>query len=279
MSSARKILKAILVFGLCCATAREGIAQGHPYYLKDGDTVVFYGDSITEQGYYTGLIDLFTSTRFPKRNVRFYTAGIGGDKVSGGFAGDIDERLQRDVFSHNPTAVTIMLGMNDGGYGPLTDEIIATYIRGYDHILESIHKNLPDARVTILGPSAYDEISLPPIFVGGYNNALKRLSDIDRELARKYNACFVDLNAPIVEALIRGVAIDRTATRMLIPDRIHPTQALHWVMAAAILKAWNAESPVTSVALDASSPITTVNAEGTTVSKLTENGSTLSWEQ
>ena len=57
------------------------------FYLHKGDTVVFYGDSITEQNYYNQWVELYTATRFPWMRVHFYGAGVGGDRVTGGGAG------------------------------------------------------------------------------------------------------------------------------------------------------------------------------------------------
>src|SRR5262245_48422298 len=101
----------LLVF--FCLTAEAPLAQS-TFYLKDGDRVVFYGDSITEQRLYTTFTETYVLTRFPKLKVSFVHSGVGGDRVTGGWAGDIDLRLNRDVFAHQPTVMTIMLGMNDG---------------------------------------------------------------------------------------------------------------------------------------------------------------------
>src|SRR5665213_798284 len=101
------------------------------FYLKGGDTVVFYGDSITEQNYYNQWVELYTVTRFPEVHIRFFGAGVGGDRVTGGGGGPIDQRLERDVFSEKPTVITVMLGMNDGGYRATTDEIDKAYRKGY----------------------------------------------------------------------------------------------------------------------------------------------------
>src|SRR5215469_5394381 len=68
------------------------------FLLKNGDRVVFYGDSITEQRLYTSFIEEYALTRFPDRKIEFFNSGVGGDKVSGGWAGPIDMRLSRDVF-------------------------------------------------------------------------------------------------------------------------------------------------------------------------------------
>ena len=40
-----------------------------PFYLKDGDRVVFYGDSITDQRLYTVFTETYVVTRFPKLGV------------------------------------------------------------------------------------------------------------------------------------------------------------------------------------------------------------------
>src|SRR5207302_11009576 len=105
--------------------------------------------------------------------VRFRAGGGGGDRVNGGAGGAIDQRLDRDVVSEKPTVVTIMLGMNDGGYRATTPDIENTYVKGYEHILDSIHEHAPAARVTLIGPSPYDDVTAPPTFSGGYNAVMQ----------------------------------------------------------------------------------------------------------
>src|SRR5260370_41687826 len=99
-----------------CLAATASTPPG--FYLHDGDTVVFYGDSITAHLLYSIYTEAYVSARFPQLRVRFVHSGWGGDRVSGGAGGTIDERLQRDVVAYHPTVVTILLGMNDGEYQP-----------------------------------------------------------------------------------------------------------------------------------------------------------------
>jgi len=49
--------------------------------LKDGDTVVFLGDSITHQCLYTQYIEDYFYTRYPKLHIHFHNAGVGGDRA------------------------------------------------------------------------------------------------------------------------------------------------------------------------------------------------------
>src|SRR5262249_52884273 len=106
------------------------------FALRDGDRVVFYGDSITDQRRYTTFIETYVLTRFPKLDIRFVHSGWGGDRVGGGGGGPIDVRLWRDVLPYNPTVVTIMLGMNDGGYRAFDQTVFDTFANGYKHIVD-----------------------------------------------------------------------------------------------------------------------------------------------
>jgi lysophospholipase L1-like esterase len=142
------------------------------FQVHDGDTVVFYGDSITNQRLYTVFTEAFALTRFPHIHVTFVHSGSSGDRVSGGANGPVDLRLERDVFAHNPTVITVMLGMNDGEYRPFETDLFNKFTAGYRHILDTIQAEAPNARVTVLEPSPYDDFTRPPKFAGGYNAVL-----------------------------------------------------------------------------------------------------------
>ena len=274
----------LLYYGCADSLVAVAIAPATPFShapefaLKNGDTVVFYGDSITEQNLYNQWVALYTATRFPAMRVRFYGAGIGGDRVTGGMGGPVDERLKRDVFAHQPTVVTVMLGMNDASYRATTDEIQSTYTKGFEHLLESIHANAPEARITLLGPSPYDEVTRPPMFPGGYNAALLHFADLDQELARKFNAGFVNFNPPVVAALEKAQALDPRVAKLLLPDRIHPDVLAHWVMAEALLKGWNAPALVSSVTLDAQAGAV-VDAQNASVEYVEHVKGSLRWTE
>ncbi|HEY2467077.1 MAG TPA: GDSL-type esterase/lipase family protein [Terracidiphilus sp.] len=248
------------------------------FYLHNGDTVVFYGDSITEQNYYNQYVELYTVTRFPFMRVHFYGAGVGGDRVTGGAGGPVDQRLDRDVFSEKPTVVTVMLGMNDGGYRATTDEIEQTYVKGYQHLLDSIREHVPGVRLTLLGPSPYDDVTRPVTFPGGYNAAMMHFAEIDQSLADKYGAAFVNLNPPVVNAIEKADAMDPRLAVLLLPDRVHPDPVAHWVMAEALLKGWHAPSVVSDVTIDARAE-TVSGARNAAVNQLERSENGLKWTE
>ncbi len=120
------------------------------FYLKDGDKLLFYGDSITDRRVYTAMTEAYILTRFPDLRVTFINSAVSGDRVTGGAAGTIDVRLPRDVLPYRPTVVTILLGMNDGGYRPFDAELFQTYSKGYESIIGTLRKELPGVRITVM---------------------------------------------------------------------------------------------------------------------------------
>ncbi len=265
MRSARLAPLALLL--LVLGLPSRGRAEA-PFALKDGDRVVFYGDSITEQRLYTTFAETYVVTRFPKLDVSFVHSGWGGDRVTGGGGGPIDVRLARDVEAYKPTVVTVMLGMNDASYQPFRDSTFKTYADGYRHIVAKLKADLPGVRLTLIKPSPYDDVTRQPKFEEGYNAVLGRYGDFVRELAAKESVDFADLNTSVVEATRKAFESDPANAVKLNPDRVHPGPGGQLLMAAALLKAWNAPAVVSSVALDAreGEPAAT-NATVTTVQR------------
>lgn len=259
------------------AVAALGAAPEN-FHLKNGDRVVFYGDSITEQRLYTTFAETYMLTRFPKLNVSFVHSGWGGDRVTGGGGGSIDVRLKRDVFAYKPTVMTIMLGMNDGRYRAFDQSIFDTYANGYRHIIRSVKQTLPGIRITVLQPSPYDDVTREPGFPGGYNAVLVRYAKFVADLAREENLNVADLNTPVVAALVKAKEVNPQLASRIIPDRVHPGAGGHLLMAAALLKAWNAPAVVTSVTIDAANRSVT-EAVNTSVTELKADGSGLTWVQ
>lgn len=247
------------------------------FYLKDGDRVVFYGDSITDQRLYTTFVETYAVTRFPGRKITFIHSGWGGDRVTGGGGGGVRVRLARDVEAYRPTVVTIMLGMNDGRSRAFDQQLFDIYSNGYRDIVKQLQTNLPGVRITAIQPSPYDDVTRAPRFEGGYNATLLRYSDFIAELGRSKDLLVADLNRPVTAMLERAKAADPEAAQKIIPDRVHPGAAGHLIMAESLLKAWHAPAVVSTVAIDAAGR-KAAPPENTSLSGL-EFGRTISWTQ
>jgi lysophospholipase L1-like esterase len=265
----------LLLFALLLLFRLSASAQ--QMFLHDGDRVAFYGDSITAQRYYTRFMEDFVLTRYPQMHVGFFNAGVSGDRVSGGYTGDVTLRLNRDLFPLQPTVVTIMLGMNDGYYVPYDPKYQAIYEDGYRKLLASIQTTLPQARITLISPTPYDEVTHGTEFPQ-YDQVIARYAAFDRDLAASAHLGFSDFNQRIASLDAAGVARDSSLAALLVPDRIHPSEAAHWVMAAALARSWGLSPVVSNVRIDAAKA-TPVATENTQIAGLTNVSGKLSWTQ
>jgi lysophospholipase L1-like esterase len=207
-----------------------------PFYLHPNDRVVFYGDSITQQGLYTGFVETYVLTRFPDLNVRFINSGWSGDWVVGGGGGKIDERLARDVVAEKATVATFMVGMNDAGYQDFDQAFFDVYTKGYQHLVDTVRQALPNLRITLLQPSPFDDVTRPPQYAlrdGGYNKVIVRYGQFVREFAQQQKLDVIDMNAPLVAVLEkarvwRGGRVCRLPCRKK-SQRMWATHSLPWM--------------------------------------------------
>ncbi len=258
MPDPKQLLQLLIALALASPFAA---AQG-TFALRDGDRVVFFGDSITDQRLYTTFAETYVVTRFPTLNISFVHSGWGGDRVNGGAGGPMDVRIWRDILPYNPTVLTIMLGMNDGRYRAFDQPIFDEFSTGYKHIVDVVKRQIPGVRITVIEPSPYDDVTRPPLFEGGYNQVLLRYSDFLKQLAVDQKLGVADLNNPVVASLRKANAADPTGAAKLLPDRVHPVAGGHLLMAEALLRAWNAPALISDVELDATrkEPVRQTNA-------------------
>jgi lysophospholipase L1-like esterase len=272
------------LFALALAFAMPSVsrAQTAPFYLHNGDRVVMYGDSITDQRLYTVDTEAFVQTRYPHLLVSWTNSGWGGDSVKGGGGGNIDTRIERDIIPYHPTVMTVMLGMNDGGYVPFDQGKFDTYSKGYQYLLNKVSTEDPGVRYTLLQPSPWDNINFarPYLYVGGpggYNDTLARYSIEVARIGQMIGATVVDFNTSMNTMLTKAKAIDPTNAAQIIPGQVHPSPAGHVFMASQLVKGWGMGPLVSAVAIDASSGRVT-QSDNATISHISDNG-TLSWNE
>ncbi len=226
--------------------------EAQTFVLKDGDRVLFYGDSITEQRLYTTYVETFVKARYPKLKVDFVACGVGGDTVWGGWTAASDERVRRDVKPENPTVVTIMLGMNDGGYVPFDPKIFAVFQEWYGKLLGWMGEAVPKARITLITSPPYDDWAHPNTAFKGYSDTVRRFGEHVQKLTGERKFGFVDVNARVTEFIQWALKKDAQRAATIAPDAIHPGPEGHLVIAAEILKNWGVDPVVSDVEIDVS---------------------------
>jgi len=128
--------------------------------IKNGQKIVFIGDSITDCGRRDsqrplggGYVKLFADliiSREPAKRIEIINKGIGGDNVVG-----LRNRWTDDVLRNRPDWLSIKIGINDlHGYlfAGRKDLAPQPYEAAYREILERTRQALPKCRILLVDP-------------------------------------------------------------------------------------------------------------------------------
>lgn len=217
--------------------------------LKDGDTIVFLGDSITHQCLYTQYVEDYFYTRFPKMRLRLHNAGVGGSR-----AWDALLRFDQDIASYKPKYVTVLLGMNDGRYAEYFDDVFIDYSKNMIKLLDEIEKT--GATAILMTPTMFDarakRMQKPGGFMGPkavtfYNATLAYYGAWLRDTASERGLGFVDMWGPLNDISFRERQKDPKFT--LIRDSVHPDAPGQVIMAVAMVDNLNLPRVVSATSL------------------------------
>jgi lysophospholipase L1-like esterase len=246
---------------LASAVEPEGI-----FFFKPNDRIVFLGDSITEQYQYSSDIELYLTTRFPKWNLTYINAGIGGDTASGGA-----NRFAAHVLAEKPTAVTINFGMNDGGYGAFDKARNDNYVAKTKAMLDAAKAG--GVRVALISPNAVDRRVAERFKL--YVETQKQFYAPLKGLAEESGAAFVDQYA-ITRSVLEKMEAENSPVRPF-GDGFHTSTHGGLLMAHAILTGLNAPALVSSAEIDAAASKATVKR--CTVEKLSASADSVSFDR
>lgn len=208
-------------------------------YFKDGATVLFQGDSVTDcdrnrshfcmtmSKYGNGYPRLFKEMYdilFPNNSVKFVNRGVSGNRVR-----DLLDRYDEDFKAVKPDFVSIMIGINDTWRGYDSDEFCTPerFEKEYDQLLSKIKADLPDAKIMIVEQFAFT--SHPDRL--GWNDDLDPKRAITKKLADKYADYFIPMYDIMTD-------IDKNGFEMseLSADGVHPAPTGHALIASEIMK-------------------------------------------
>ena len=265
------------------------------FFIKDGDRVVFLGDSITEQRLYTTYLEAYALTRHPEWNLSFRNVGWGGDTSwlrqrahpdeKQLFAADdatqqkmvedsVVRGLRRDVLPLKPNVVTIKFGMNDHSYQKFREDIFKAYVRSQTELAKVLEAN--GARVAFLTPQPIED-KRPDPDKDIRNQSLRQFSDGLKDVAAKTGALFVDQFDPFMAIMLRERAIEPTAF-IGGGDAVHPGPAGQTIMAWAVLKGLGASPLVSRAEIDGAAG-KLQSADGCQISNLKADQGTVSFDR
>ena len=178
--------------------------------------VIFFGDSITQQGVepggYITRIDSMCKLENRSSEFEFIGSGVGGNKVY-----DLYLRLDDDVLAKNPDIVAIYIGVNDvwhkASFGTGTDP--DKFEKFYTAILKKLKEK--SIRVILCTPAVIGERT---DFSNQQDGDMNRYSGIIRSIAQKNNLALVDLRQKFLE-YNKQYNTENKESGVLTRDRVH----------------------------------------------------------
>ncbi|GAB3726113.1 SGNH/GDSL hydrolase family protein [Spirosoma lituiforme] len=198
-----------------------------PFELKNGDRVVFLGNSLFEDDFQYGYLELALTTRWPDRDVTYRNLGWTGDNVFGVARSTITnpptgyELLMEHITKAQPTVVFIGYGgveAQDGEAG------LPTFRDGLTKLIDKIDQL--GARTVLLSP-------IPVLSADSAQNPAERNAMLQRyaamiaQTAEERSKLFVDLFRPIQE-------LGKTAA--LTEDGVHLNELGYYYLASSLEK-------------------------------------------
>lgn len=196
------------------------------FQLRDGDRVVFLGDSITDEDLYPAHVARLVNLAFPDRRVEFFNSGIALNR-----AVDVLARLDQDVLPLKPDWVVLCIGVNDAMQVAPTD-----YERQVDLILTRLCA--AGLRVLCVTPTGFHEERFPS--TGQFVHTRDRMRAVDHTAA---HAAEVLLRLAAEHGCLAADALGALTRSDLPRERLmanqwHPNAEGGRLVALALLQAW-----------------------------------------
>lgn len=202
-------------------------------------TFLFQGDSITDAGRDDENQDnfglgcgyaLLLASDIEKNNkgkIKFINRGKSGDRIT-----DVYARIKEDIINLKPDYMSILIGVNDVSHELTMGCGVTPKKFGmiYELLIEEIKENLPEIRIIILEPFVLKGTATEKLW-NDFNCEVRKLADVSKQIAQKYNLKFVPLQDKFDELSSDG------DTRYWSVDGIHPTSAGHQVIKDELQKA------------------------------------------
>ncbi|HXG48620.1 MAG TPA: SGNH/GDSL hydrolase family protein, partial [Methylomirabilota bacterium] len=169
------------------------------FELRDGDRVVFLGDTFFEREQTYGHIEYLLTTHYPERHVTFRNLGWSADTPLGlsrsgfGFPTEGLHRLRtNDLVLAKPTVAFLSYGMTASFAGAAgLSNFVAEMEKLMDLVQEAAGTN--PVRFVLLSPIRHERHPPPMPDPARHNEDLQRYTDALRQLAGRRQAHFVNL--------------------------------------------------------------------------------------
>ena len=244
-ASRRRFLQTVALGGLAALSIPEIVSAAMPpaakkkIKLRQGDVILFQGDSITDSGRnkqnpapnngsalgngYPFLTASFLLNNYANLNLTLHNRGISGNKVF-----QLAERWETDCLELKPNVMSIMIGVNDfwhtqnGSYNGTPE----TYEKDYMALLERTRNALPNLQLICIEPYAVKAAG------GAVNDNWYPVFNEYREAAARVAKAYADVFIPLQSIFDKVQPL--ASAKHWTGDGVHPSLA----GASLISEAW-----------------------------------------
>ncbi len=196
-------------------------------FIQPGDRVLFVGDELTQQMFYTRAVASALLAGMHDAGLRFFNGGKEG-ATAASMLGEIDDLL--DLC--RPTVVFMCFGLNDGKHRDVSETVTAIFERNLTALVKRVGSYRGVRQVVILGPPPVPGGLEENVIPTNYNWTLYDLSLVCHRVAKERGVGFIELYSHM-----KGVYLtaERAGGDPLSLDGRLPTEAGHTLLASIIL--------------------------------------------
>lgn len=233
---------------------RAGAAE---FAVRDGETVLFLGDSNTYADHHVQYFETYLFTRFPQARFQVINRGMPSETAAGTSEPshipprpNVHDRFSGVISNTKPSIVIASYGMNDGIYLSPNPETFAKYQVGINRLIERVQKEA-NARLVLVTPPPFDArpfANRPEIKpadyrrpASDYDDALTEFSEWLKTLGPRVQSV-IDIHSPIA-AVLRERRENQVDFKFA-GDGIHIDQTGHMIWALEVLEALGAPAEI-----------------------------------
>ena len=207
------------------------------FWVQDGETMLFIGDSITDCGRRAaeaplgnGYVRVFTeiaTAQFPERKIAYINRGIGGNRVT-----HLHDRWREDVIDHAPDKLSIKIGINDlhSVLREAEDAVPpARFEELYDAILDTTQREI-GCPIVLITPFYISTDTSGETFQSEVMALIPEYIGIVEKMSEKYGTKLLRLH-DLFQAHLKY-----RGSETFCPEPVHPNRTGHFIIADALFQ-------------------------------------------
>jgi hypothetical protein len=238
----------VLLLGGCLGGPQGGAldADGVRFIIQDGDTVVFYGDGVSDVQWSPMFIRTYIATRYPEWRNTFINRVVGGDEAIS------IKRFERDVVDQKPDVAFFMICGDDKGNGKLSSKRVKTFLGNVEESVCMLRIKSPKTKLVLASSSLKGNSTFRRSCENSSKSCscnLLMLSRAEKELAGKLDVPFFDVGKRCGNLVCLDDLSQKALT--LSSDALHLQEQRGLSVAVFMLEEMHADGNLASVFLEA----------------------------